>query len=233
MVLHTSLTPLTPLAAWAAAARSYHESARPNRVTTAAATRTPICSGSRAGSSSKAALTSRSNTRSGRGSAERKIHVEVRDGTALLSGTVRNAMERIWAGNHARVNGVVEVDIHGLRVVLGLPERFASPRQTSNFTVPPTTPSVSPVRRFRETPPHAQNTITTLTDREIEMAIENELLSHPLIDAHEVAVSVRDGVAILSGKVQSNGERMAAIDSAEQGGATRIRDQLQVVPRER
>jgi len=42
-------------------------------------------------------------------------------------------------------------------------------------------------------------------------------------------VRVRKGVATLSGTVQSRAERRAAARSAEQGGATRVRNRVRVV----
>ena len=65
-------------------------------------------------------------------------------------------------------------------------------------------------------------------DADIKQEIEAELLWSPFVDADEVKVSVRDGKATLTGKVDSWSERFAATDNALEGGAIAVYNQLRV-----
>ena len=48
------------------------------------------------------------------------------------------------------------------------------------------------------------------------------------MDSEEVGVSVKDGIAILFGTVDSWAERLDAIENAYEGGARSVRDELKV-----
>jgi osmotically-inducible protein OsmY len=66
------------------------------------------------------------------------------------------------------------------------------------------------------------------TDADIRQDIEDELFWSPFVDADEVNVSVKDGVATLTGSVDDWYERSKARENAYEGGAIRVRDQLSV-----
>jgi len=68
----------------------------------------------------------------------------------------------------------------------------------------------------------------TKTDWEIEQDISDELFWSPFVDANQVEVAVDDGVASLSGVVDSYREFDAAAENALEGGAITVRNELQV-----
>lgn len=65
-------------------------------------------------------------------------------------------------------------------------------------------------------------------DLVIEREIEDELFWSPFVDADEVTVTVRDGVATLEGTVDSAMEKGAARDNAFDGGARRVRNLIEI-----
>lgn len=68
-----------------------------------------------------------------------------------------------------------------------------------------------------------------LADVEIRKEIVSELYWSPFVDSDQVAVSVSDGVATLTGTVDSWDEYDAAVENAQEGGARRvIKDTLKV-----
>lgn len=58
--------------------------------------------------------------------------------------------------------------------------------------------------------------------------IEDELFWSPFVDADEVEVSVEDGVATLTGQVDSWTKRNVASGHALEGGALRVVNRLEV-----
>jgi osmotically-inducible protein OsmY len=66
------------------------------------------------------------------------------------------------------------------------------------------------------------------SDWEILQDIQNELWWSPFVDVDEVEVEVNDGVATLSGTVDSYPERRAAEENAFEGGAISVRNGLEV-----
>jgi osmotically-inducible protein OsmY len=66
------------------------------------------------------------------------------------------------------------------------------------------------------------------TDWEIRRNIHDELWWSPFVDADQVQVSVRDGVATLTGTVDSYLERGAAVENAYEGGAREVKNHLKV-----
>lgn len=67
-----------------------------------------------------------------------------------------------------------------------------------------------------------------VSDREIERGIERELRMNPFVAESEVAVSVSDGVATLSGSVETWGDRARAEQEAREGGARSVRNRIEV-----
>ena len=66
------------------------------------------------------------------------------------------------------------------------------------------------------------------SDSEIVSEIESELWWSPFVDSDQVEVSVDNGVATLTGSVDSWAERNAATDNAYEGGATLVDNDLVV-----
>lgn len=69
---------------------------------------------------------------------------------------------------------------------------------------------------------------TGLDDDRIREAIEAQLFWSPFVDGNEVSVAVEDGVATLTGRVDTWAERAAAEGDAYRGGAVRVRNRLHV-----
>ncbi|MCF7874819.1 MAG: BON domain-containing protein [Candidatus Omnitrophica bacterium] len=72
------------------------------------------------------------------------------------------------------------------------------------------------------------DTITTLNDWEIAEEIRSELWWSPFVDRDEINVSVEDGVATLTGEVDSWGEWGAAQENAYEGGAVYVKNRLNI-----
>jgi osmotically-inducible protein OsmY len=65
-------------------------------------------------------------------------------------------------------------------------------------------------------------------DLVVEDDIRSQLWWSPYVDADAVNVSVRDGVATLTGMVATRRERMAAASNAREGGARRVRNEIRL-----
>lgn len=65
-------------------------------------------------------------------------------------------------------------------------------------------------------------------DAVIAGQIRDELWWSPFIDAEEVRVNVEDGVATLTGQVDSLAERRAAVENAYEGGALQVNSKLRI-----
>lgn len=76
-----------------------------------------------------------------------------------------------------------------------------------------------------------QDTLIGAQDWEIKTDIEDELWWSPFVDEEQVQVSVKDGVATLTGTVESWWERERATENAFEGGARHVRNNLLVVNR--
>jgi osmotically-inducible protein OsmY len=69
---------------------------------------------------------------------------------------------------------------------------------------------------------------TVKSDWEIRQDIRDELWWSPYVDSDEITVTVKDGVAILTGTVDSWREWWTASENAYDGGAIRVRNYLKV-----
>jgi osmotically-inducible protein OsmY len=65
-------------------------------------------------------------------------------------------------------------------------------------------------------------------DSVIAEEIEQELAWSPFVDADEISVAVNNGVATLTGAVDSVAERQAAVENAFEGGAAGVRNQIEI-----
>jgi osmotically-inducible protein OsmY len=75
---------------------------------------------------------------------------------------------------------------------------------------------------------HYPKSVTHQSDSEIKEEIGDELFWSPFVDADDVKVYVDDGVATLTGTVDSWSEYTAAHENALEGGAVAVRNQLEI-----
>jgi osmotically-inducible protein OsmY len=66
------------------------------------------------------------------------------------------------------------------------------------------------------------------TDQEIQEDIESELFWSLFVDSEDIAVTVNNGEAILTGKVDNRNELDAAIENAFEGGAKSVQSYLKI-----
>lgn len=144
-----------------------------------------------------------------------KVSVGVERGVVTLTGHVDNWYERGTADDvAATVRGVREVN-----------NRLEVTNLTSQLTYDPYVDTWSIEDHDWYVPSIGS---TRKPDATIVEEIREELAWSPFVDADEINVSVVDGVATLSGKVDSMAERRAAAENAYEGGATRVENRLQV-----
>ena len=67
-------------------------------------------------------------------------------------------------------------------------------------------------------------------DRELRKEIRDELESSPFVDADQISVVVKNGVATLYGGVENKGEIADAVENAYEAGAQRVKSRLWVDP---
>ncbi|WP_161604409.1 BON domain-containing protein [Roseiconus nitratireducens] len=140
------------------------------------------------------------------------IEIESNDGTVYLYGSVDSYFQKAEAEDIvAKVNGVTDVANH-LTVSYDQPSfRFGydwdATRYNYNFDYAKTRQK---------------------SDREIEDDVRTQLRWSPFVDEQQVAVSVEDGLATLTGTVDSQIERSDAAENAIEGGAVQVRNRLTV-----
>jgi len=78
--------------------------------------------------------------------------------------------------------------------------------------------------------PHYEPAIPSevATDAGIKEDIEDQLFWSPFVDSDDVNVSVEDGVATLTGQVETRKERVAAHENALEGGARKVNNLLTI-----
>jgi osmotically-inducible protein OsmY len=147
-----------------------------------------------------------------------EINVDVVDGTAYLSGVVDSYFEKAQAEDAAsRVNGVVDVS-NALAVTDTNWPILYDPYVYDWH--------VYDYGWYDYAPAYAVK-----PDKDIQASIESELWWSPFIDSDEVTVEVEDGVATLTGAVDSWSERRAATNNALEGGAIAVDNELIVALR--
>lgn len=143
-----------------------------------------------------------------------EVEVAVHDGRVVLSGAVDNHVERVQADAvTSRVEGVTTV-VNRLDVADG-------PQAYDPFVDPwgrIALPWIAPL-------PYA---VALKSDLRIAEEIESEFFWSPFVDGDQVDVRVRDGVATLTGTVDSWSERAAARENAFEGGAVSVRNRLAI-----
>lgn len=145
-----------------------------------------------------------------------KIAVSVHGGTVTLAGSVDSMFERAAADDVAAgVSGVLEVNNL-------LDVRRGDPRLTFDPNVDAW--SIHDFIWYRQ-----QRTAPRNSDSAIADAIRREFDWSPFVHSADIQVSVNDGIATLTGDVDSAAEARAARENALEGGAVevfnRLRDQ--------
>ncbi|GJL62916.1 MAG: hypothetical protein NPIRA04_15700 [Nitrospirales bacterium] len=69
-----------------------------------------------------------------------------------------------------------------------------------------------------------------MRDSELKEEIEDELAFSPFVNADQIAVGVRNGVATLYGGVENKGEIADAVENAYEAGAKRVKSNLWIDP---
>ncbi len=149
------------------------------------------------------------------------VTARVLDGVAYLAGAVDTFYEKARAGSlAAAVPGVVAV-----RNNLGVESRGLPFIYNPYFAYDDGWPDSSGEWANGWNRPPAT---VSRADDEIRQAIEEELWWSPFVDSDDVTVEVDRGVATLEGTLDSRAERSAAVESAIEGGATRVVNRLKV-----
>jgi osmotically-inducible protein OsmY len=143
-----------------------------------------------------------------------EITVSVKDGVANLYGDVDSVFEKAHADDvAARQVGVTEVN------------NFIKTHDPNGLTFDPYADDwyIYTYDWYvdRELTPR-------LDDWQILQDIEGELFWSPFVDSGEVDVAVDNGVAVLTGTVDTWSERQAAAENARQGGAIMVDNNLKV-----
>jgi osmotically-inducible protein OsmY len=141
-----------------------------------------------------------------------EIDVKVDDGLATLTGTVDNYAELAEATD-------VALGVRGIAWV----ENELMVRRDDAFVH---SPYVFPFHPYVPWGWYVSQSPTQ--DAKIESDIETELFWSPFVDADEVHVDVHDGVATLTGEVDSWRERSSATENAYEGGALSVDNELEV-----
>lgn len=143
-----------------------------------------------------------------------EVTVAVLDGTAHLYGTVDSYFDKNRADDVAsRVSGVLDVDNH---LLVDYDTAYIYDPYVDDTYV-----NENELIEYEERAP-------LKTDGEIADSIESELWWSPFVDADEVTVFVDDGVATLTGAVDTWSERQSATENAYEGGATLVDNDLVV-----
>lgn len=137
---------------------------------------------------------------------------------------LKDAIEEAFA-RHALLSGSgIDVDVDGGRVTLSGDVRSAWERETAAKLA-------SRARGATD----LQNDVdvekdpgAVVDDEELQDRIERQLFWSPFVSASEITVTVENGVATLSGQVDSWAEVQAATENALQGGARRVINDLKV-----
>ncbi len=142
------------------------------------------------------------------------ITVSVLDGVAHLYGQVDTTFEKSHAEEVAsRVWGVVDVQNH-LDVDQGTSDLYDP--YVDEYLI-----EENEIYNYALRNP-------SLSDLELKEEIESELWWSPFVNSDDIQVKVDNGVATLTGKVESWSERQQAKDNAYQGGAMLVENEIEV-----
>lgn len=142
-----------------------------------------------------------------------EITVDVINGVAHLHGDVDTHFEKMQAEDKA-------ARVYGVAYVNNLLEVDAA----ADYVFDPYVDEDYPEDYFDAYEP--QDFGVTKTDAEIKEEIADEIFWSPFVDSDGIEVSVENGVAILTGNVESWAESKAAAENAHEGGAARVINNL-------
>ncbi|QDU36626.1 Osmotically-inducible protein Y precursor [Maioricimonas rarisocia] len=145
-----------------------------------------------------------------------EVTVSVSDGVARLTGTVDTWFEKAQADDAAA----------GVRGVHRVRNELNVRRNDSPHTYDPAVDEYDPYVYDWYGDQPARSTLKS--DEEIRESIESELWWSPFVDADQVTVTVENGKATLTGKVDSLSEKQSASENAIEGGALSISNELVV-----
>lgn len=143
-----------------------------------------------------------------------EIYVSVANGEVYLSGTVDSYFEKAHAD-------AITAGIYGVTEVHNLLKVEDNDVLTYN-------PYIDPWYVYDYDWYVYPDIIPVESDREIKEAINDELFWSPFVDSDDITVTVDDGIATLSGTVESWGEYNAAVENALEGGAVAVDNDLMV-----
>lgn len=142
-----------------------------------------------------------------------EVTVTVIDGTAHLYGTVDSYFEKNRADDVAsRIAGVLDVENH---LIVDYDTAFIYDPYVDEYV------SDDELIDYERRAPQK-------TDSQIKHTIESEMWWSPFFDSDKVTVTVDDGVATLTGTVDTWSERQSATQKAYKGGATLVDNDLVV-----
>ncbi|MCA9596306.1 MAG: BON domain-containing protein [Myxococcales bacterium] len=142
-----------------------------------------------------------------------ELPVTVKDGVATLNGTVNTYTEKAEAEDAASaIAGIKDV-----KNQIDVKSEVAFVFQEYSYPL-------SPLVDWKTFRPDKSGT----SDASIQSNIANELFWSPFLDSGDINVRVDQGVATLSGTVDTWRERNAATTSAYEGGATIVKNELSV-----
>jgi osmotically-inducible protein OsmY len=145
-----------------------------------------------------------------------EITVAAINGVVYLTGTVDSYYEKTHAEDVAsRVNGVIMVN-DGLLVSYPAYTYYSWP-YTPYFYEP-----------YYYNRPAVYSTWPYINDAVVQAGIEDELFWSPFVDRDKVKVAVKNGVATLTGTVNSWSEYYSATENALEGGARSVINDLKV-----
>ena len=144
-----------------------------------------------------------------------EITANVIDGVAYLSGSVDSFFDKTQAGLAATGIRGIERVVNNIRVENVTDLYRYDPYVDLDFAPEILTYEYRP-------------TMTGKSDAEIFLDIRDQLFWSPFVDANQVTVLVEDGVATLTGTVDSFFESNAAVENAFDGGAIWVKNRLEV-----
>jgi len=141
-----------------------------------------------------------------------EVNVNVNHGVAYLTGKVNTQFEKEQAENIAsRVNGVVAIE-NNLKM---------EDQNTFTYDGYIGWDNIYPGMYYEVDREYE-------TDRAIKSDIEDQLWWSPYVNEDEVTVAVNDGVARLTGTVDTRREKLYAEVNAYEGGAKEVKNKLDV-----
>lgn len=144
------------------------------------------------------------------------VTVRVRNGKVRLGGTVDTRFEKAQAeGVVSTVAGVIQIN-NDIRVVEDGPQRTNNPYVDERYIY------------YNYSIYGNDQVEVTESDWALKQDIVDEFWWSPFVDSDDISVVVSDGIATLTGTVETWAERKVATENALEGGATSVVNRLNV-----